>query len=244
MIRIVLMVLVFTGVLQAQGNTQISSFSKAKKILRNQVYNTTELQVGFYSRCKYESKKSNNKYKLVVDKKSCGYIPRTKSKRAHFMEWEHIVPAHAFGHSIECWNKGDEKCVSKSGKSFKGRKCCNKISQEFRLIQADMYNLVPAIGELNGDRNNFTFTELEGEPREYGAIDFEVDFKAKKVEPPHYAKGRIARTYLYFNKIYDLPVSKKQMKLYRVWDKQYPMTEKEKMIYKKIEEIQGNRFSF
>ena len=215
--------------------------------MMNQVYNTQDLQIAFYSQCTYESKKlKNNRYKLVVDKESCNYKPRKpKNKRSNFIEWEHIVPAHAFGHGLSCWNTGNDRCYFKSkDKHYKGRRCCNKVSDKFKLMQADMYNLVPAIGELNGDRNNFSFTQLSGEPREYGEIDFEVDFKARKVEPPKYAKGQIARTYLYFKKTYDLPISKKQMQLYNAWNKQYPSTNKEKSIYKKIEQIQGNEFQY
>ena len=215
--------------------------------MMNQVYNTQDLQIAFYSQCTYESKKlKNNRYKLVVDKESCSYTPRKpKNKRSNYIEWEHIVPAHAFGHSISCWNTGNDRCYSKSkDKHYKGRRCCNKVSKEFKYMQADMYNLVPAIGELNGDRNNFSFTQLSGEPRKYGAINFEVDFKARKVEPPEYAKGQIARTYLYFKKAYDLPISKKQMQLYNAWNKQYPITDKEKAVYQKIEQIQGNEFIY
>ena len=247
MTKILLSLFLLIGILQANGNTQITSFSKAKKILQNKVYNTTDLQIGFYSQCTYESKKlKNNKYKLVVNKESCNYTPRKpKNKRSNYIEWEHIVPAHAFGHGLTCWNSGNDKCYStKKDKAYKGRKCCNKVSKKFQLMQADMYNLVPAIGEINGDRNNFSFTELSGEPRVYGAVNFEVDFKTRKVEPPEFAKGQIARTYLYFNKTYNLSISKKQLKLYKAWNKQYPMTTKEQFIYKKIEKIQENRFIY
>lgn len=235
----------------ANGNTKISSFSKAKKILKNKVYTTDNLKVGIYSNCSYESKqittkKGKTKYKLVVDKQSCNYIPRKpKNKRSNYIEWEHIVPAHAFGHVLTCWNKGNDKCYSKSkDKYYKGRKCCNKVNKQFKLMQADMYNLAPAIGELNADRSNFTFTMISGEPKKYGEVDFEVDFKARKVEPPEFAKGQIARTYLYFKKTYDLPISKKQMKLYKAWNKQYPITHKERIVYNKIEILQGNKIKF
>ena len=247
MIKILLSLFLLIGMLQANGNTQIKSFSKAKKLMKNKIYNTKDLQIAFYSQCTYESKKmKNNKYKLVVNKESCNYIPRkAKNKRSNFIEWEHIVPAHAFGHYLTCWNTGNDRCYSKKkDKHYKGRRCCNKVSKQFKLMQADMYNLVPAIGEINGDRSNFSFTQLSGEPRKYGEVNFEVDFKARKVEPPEYSKGQIARTYLYFKKTYDLPISKKQMKLYKAWNKKYPMTEKETLIYKKIEKIQGNRFIY
>ncbi|KAB7884890.1 endonuclease I [Poseidonibacter ostreae] len=208
--------------LYGSGNETISSFSKAKKTLNKKVYNKKDLRYAFYSNCKYNNEKytyksGKKRWKLVVDKQSCGYIPRTKSKRANFIEYEHIVPAHAFGHNLTCWNKGNDSCYSKKkDKHYKGRKCCSKVSKQFKLMQADIYNLVPAIGELNADRSNFTFTELNGEPRKYGEVNFEIDFKARKVEPPEYSKGQIARTYLYFKKTYNLPISKKQMKLFRV----------------------------
>ena len=107
-----------------------------------------------------------------------------------------------------------------------------------------MYNLAPAIGELNSDRSNYTFTMLSGEPRKYGTVDFEVDTIARKVEPPEFARGQIARTYMYFKKTYNLYISKKQMKLYMAWDKQYPMSDKEKIVYNKIERLQGNKFKY
>lgn len=246
MIKILLSLFLLIGIVQANGNTKIKSFSKAKKLMKNKIYNTTDLKIAFYSQCTYESKKmKNNKYKLVVNKASCNYTPRkAKNKRSNYIEWEHIVPAHAFGHALTCWNTGNDRCYSKkTDKNYKGRRCCNKVSKEFKLMQADMYNLVPAIGELNGDRSNFSFTQLSGEPRRYGKVNFEVDFKDKKVEPPEFSKGQIARTYLYFKKTYDLSISKKQLKLYKVWNKQYPMTDKERLIYKKIEKIQGNKFN-
>lgn len=258
MIKIILSIFLLVGILQANGNTKIKSFSKAKKLMKNKIYNTTDSQYGFYSQCSYESKlvesekkKDSNKkpklkYKLVVDKESCNYTPRkAKNKRSNYIEWEHIVPAHAFGHGLTCWNTGNDKCYSKKkDKFYQGRRCCNKVSKNFKLMQADLYNIVPAIGEINGDRKNFSFTQLSGEPRVYGSVDFEVDFKARKVEPPEYSKGQIARTYLYFKKTYDLRISKKQMKLYKAWNKQYPITTKEKLIYQKIEKIQGNKFSY
>jgi deoxyribonuclease-1 len=114
-----------------------------------------------------------------------------------------------------CWRKGDEKCVKRNGKSYKGRRCCSKVSKKFKLMESDIYNLVPAIGEINADRSNFTFTELPGEPRNYGDVDFEVNFKARKVEPRDEVKGQISRTYFYFKKEYGLRISEKQMKLFK-----------------------------
>ncbi len=249
MLKIPILVFLVLSSLFGSGNENISSFSKAKKILKKKVYNTTNLQYAFYSNCKYDWKewvyKSDKKrWKQVVNKKSCQYTPRTKSKRANFIEYEHIVPAHAFGHNLVCWNRGNDKCIRKNTKSYKGRKCCSKVSKKFKLMESDIYNLVPSIGELNADRSNFTFSELPGEPRAYGDVDFEVDFKARKVEPRDDVKGQIARTYFYFNKQYGLSISKKQMKLFNAWNKKYPPTKHELKINSRKKRLQGNRFIY
>lgn len=224
-----------TTLLSANGNNTIKSFSTAKKILKKQIYNNDKLEIAFYSGCRFDwklhtYKSGKQRWKQVVDKNSCGYIPRTKSRRANFIEYEHIVPAHAFGHFLPCWKSG-------------GRKNCTKTSKKFKMMEADLYNLVPAIGELNADRSNFTFTELYGEPRAYGDVDFEVDFKARKVEPSEIAKGQIARVYFYFQDKYNLPISKKQMKLFKAWDKMYPPTEFEIYILNKKKKFQKNDFN-
>lgn len=226
-------VVFFATFLNGAGNETITSFNKAKKILKKDIY-VDELQRGFYSNCRYDWSEytfdsGKKRWKQVVDKESCGYTPRTKSKRANFIEYEHIVPAHAFGQYLPCWRDG-------------GRKNCKKVSQKFKLMEADLYNLVPAIGELNADRSNFTFTELSGEERRYGDIDFEVDFKSRRVEPRDEVKGQIARTYFYFQRVYGLPISDKQMRLFRVWDKNDPINNEEIVIYDKIKMYQKNSF--
>ena len=57
MTKIILSLFLLIGILQANGNTKIKSFSKAKKLMKNKIYNTTDLQIAFYSQCTYELKK-------------------------------------------------------------------------------------------------------------------------------------------------------------------------------------------
>ena len=83
-----------------------------------------------------------------------------------------------------------------------------------------MRNLVPAVGELNGDRSNYRFGMIPGEPRAYGACDFEVDFKARVVEPRPEVRGDIARIYFYMAERYGLRISSRQKRLFEAWDKQ------------------------
>ena len=86
-------------------NTKITSFSKSKKILLK-LYKDNP--VTLYCGCSYKGKKPNLS--------SCGYIPKKNNKRANRIEWEHVVPAHAFGQSFSEWRDGHPKCVKKNGK--------------------------------------------------------------------------------------------------------------------------------
>ncbi len=166
-------------------NTQITSFPKSKKLLLK-LYK--DHPVTLYCSCSYKGKKPNLS--------SCGYIPKKEKKRANRIEWEHVVPAHAFGQSFSEWRDGHPKCVNKKGKKFKGRKCAEKMNKKYRRIQADMYNLYPAIGEVNGRRSNYSMTIIKGEKMEFGKCDVEI--KNKKVEHREDIHGEIARTYLYY----------------------------------------------
>ncbi|MDG9785121.1 endonuclease I family protein [Metapseudomonas otitidis] len=158
--------------------------------------------VEFYCGCRY----SGNK----VDLKSCGYVPRTNAKRASRIEWEHIVPAWVIGHQRKCWQNG-------------GRENCARHDDAYRRAEADLHNLVPSIGEVNGDRSNYGFGWLPQAPSQYGACPMVVDFKARKAMPRQQIRGMIARTYFYMSERYGLRLSRQDRQLYTAWNKQYPV---------------------
>jgi len=107
-----------------------------------------------------------------------------------------------------------------------------------------MHNLRPAIGELNGDRSNYRFSMIEGEPRLYGHCDFEVSFKSKKAEPPEEKRGDIARTYFYMADRYGLNLSSQQQQLFNAWSNSDPVDTWEHERNSMIERIQGNSNHF
>ena len=216
----------------ASESNQIKSFSQAKKAI-SVIYKNNKTT--FYCGCTYNNKKR-------IDLNSCNYIPRKNKKRAKRLEWEHVVPAYHFGNARACWR--EKLCTKKNGKKYKGRRCCKKIDPIFKQMEADLHNLVPAIGEVNGDRSNFKFTMIEGEQRRYGNCDVEIDFKAKDIEPKPDIRGNIARTYFYMNKRYKMPISKKQRKLFDIWNKLDTVDNWERKRNKLIESVQGNRNSF
>ena len=161
---------------QIAGNTSNQSFSKAKKILLRTVYR--DYHKTFYCGCSFEGKK-------IIH--TNGYVPCRNNKRAQRLEWEHVVPAEAFGHSFSSWRNGEERCVNRKGKSFKGRNCARKVSNEFRYMEADMHNLMPSVGEINGLRSNYSFAMISGEPRRFGAYDMEIE--DRKAAPLEYSRG-------------------------------------------------------
>jgi endonuclease I len=107
--------------------------------------------------------------------------------------------AHLTEKGRACWNKG------KKLKGIGGRKYCEKNNPEFKQAHNDLMNLVPSIGEINGDRSNYKFSMIGSEERQYGACDFEI-YKNKKtnisvVEPSKNSHGLWGTEYARLAKI-------------------------------------------
>lgn len=213
-----------------EGNTKIESFQTAKRHLKN-IYR--DHRTTLYCGCSFDSA-------LRLSHKSCGYRPFKDKKRAARLEWEHVVPAHAFGQSLPEWRNGHPDCVRKD-RPFKGRRCAEKVSRRFRRMQADMYNLYPAVGEVNGRRSNYRMAEIPGEARIFGDCDFEIE--DRKAEPAPHARGVIARTYMYMDSAYPKLgiITKKSRRLFDIWSQKHPITRWECERAKRIEAIQGNQ---
>ncbi len=223
-----LTILLFSCVANAQeGNSTFQSFSKAKKALAGQVYSQLPNKT-LYCGASFKGKK-------VTDPN--GFYSSKYKKRGKKIEWEHVVPAENFGRSFSEWRDGDPLCVTKKGKSFKGRNCASKVNKEYRYMQTDLYNLYPAIGAVNALRSNYRYAMITGET--LGNCEMVID--DRKANPPNRAKGVVARVSLYFAETYKrYKLSDSQRKLFEVWDRQFPVTEIECKRNKIIEGIQGN----
>ncbi|GGO80010.1 endonuclease [Marinobacterium nitratireducens] len=223
--------LVFAVIPAVVSAEPLTSFSQAKRILENEIY--ADNPVTFYCGCSYSEAPTpckKNRTRLTPDASSCGLAPRKQPNRSGRIEWEHVVPAWEFGHQMQCWQDG-------------GRKACKK-DPTFRAMEADLYNLVPAVGELNGDRTNYRYGMIAGEPRAYGQCDFEVDFKARVAEPAEHDRGDIARTYFYMADQYGLKIGRKQRQLFEAWARQDPIDKWEQERARRIEMIQGTKNRF
>lgn len=216
----------------AAGNATNDSFARAKKML-SQVY--ADHRVTLYCGAEYDAQGN-----VVLPD---GFVTPKHEKRAAKIEWEHALPAENFGRAFEEWREGSPECVDNRGKAFKGRKCAEKVNAEYRLMQADMYNLYPAIGAVNALRSNYNYQMLPGEPSTFGTCEMKIS--ANKAEPPARARGQIARTYFYMQDAYpQYRMSRQQEQLMGAWDKMYPIDKWECTRAKRIEAVQGNANKF
>jgi deoxyribonuclease I len=210
----------------SQSAEHASSFRQAKKIAQG-IYLSDLPLTSFYCGCdiKIDGKKWQPQFE------SCGFKVRKQVKRAQRIEWEHLVPAWEFGHQMQCWQQG-------------GRKFCSKNNPDFNRMEADLHNLVPAIGEVNGDRSNYRFSEWNGKANQYGRCDMLVNFKDRKVQPPMSSRGAIARAYFYMQQRYGLRISSSQAKLFAAWDQKYAVNSIECKRDRLIAQSQGNHNEF
>ncbi|MCQ2914831.1 MAG: endonuclease [Alphaproteobacteria bacterium] len=235
--KIVLMIVCLLASTQAfaKGNEKIKFFSRAKKLLATKVY--YDHRETFYCKALYDEEGN-----VTLPK---GFYTSNFKKRALRIEWEHVIPAENFGRLFDAWRNSDPKCFNENtGKILSNRKCVELVSPEFNYMEADMYNLYPAIGSVNAMRSNYRYTKFAyGVENTFGSCPMKID--ARKVEPPEYTRGSIARTYLYFEHEYGIyKMSDSQRKLMEAWNKMYPVDEWECERAKRIESIQGNKNIF
>lgn len=213
----------------AAGNTTNDSFSQAKRMLERQVY--YDHRVTIYCGAEFDAQKH-----VMLP---AGFSTPGHGKRATRLEWEHAVPAENFGRAFVEWRDGSPECVNKNGKPFKGRRCAEKVNMEYRHMQADMYNLFPAIGAVNAVRSNKQYSALPGSESAFGSCPAKVD--GNRFEPPDRAKGQVARAALYMADSYPkYRLSRQQQQLFEAWDKMYSVDAWECTRAKRIEKLQGN----
>ncbi|MEI4549921.1 endonuclease [Pseudoalteromonas spongiae] len=234
-----------------------SSFSNAKKKAEKEVY--FDQFKTFYCQCDFvfddldDVDNDGDKKETKVDPKACGYEARNaitssgkENERVSRIEWEHVMPANIIGGHLDQWQNPEnyEECLKKNGKSITGRKCAVKTVPEFKRAYIDLNNLVPAVGELNADRSNYSFANIEGEVRAYGKCDFEVDFASDTAEPADNVKGNIARIYLHMKHEHKVPLNEHATIQMLEWSKLDPVDAWECKRNERIEEAQGlgNKF--
>ena len=132
-------------------------------------------------------------------------------------------------------------CSNGSGWQTGGRNHCTATDPVFQEAEGDLVNLVPAIGEVNGDRSNYPYSAWTRHPEPiYGQCQTVVDFRMKRAQPREEVRGRAARISLYMSERYQLRLSKQDKQLFCAWAKTYPIDSWETRRDKRIAAIQGN----
>jgi deoxyribonuclease I len=204
-----------------------SNFSAAKKIASS-IFKAHRQTL--YCGCVYTSK---NK----VDLSSCNMQGAQAISRAHRVEWEHMMPAEHFGRTHLCWR--EKICMNnKTGRPFKGRRCCESVDNDFKKKESELYNLWPSVGAINQARSNYSFSILVNKRGFYGC-EIEVDSFSRSVEPPDRAKGIVARANLFMAKHYGIELSSEEFDLFTEWNKQFPPTEWEQKWAEEVARIEG-----
>jgi deoxyribonuclease-1 len=211
-----------------------TSFSRSKTLLKNKIY--PHKGRTFYCNCLFQKKS--------IKTKNCGVNLKKFKNRKKRLEWEHVVPAHAFGQSFKEWRNAKVLCRRKGKKALSGRKCAAKHSELFRAMEANLHNLVPTVGSVNALRSNLSFAEISKSDIPICRNGFKI--KGRKVSPPKGRKGDVARIYFYMEKTYPGHgiISNKNRKLFQAWSKQDPVTPEECLVNsrKKLLQGEGNVF--
>lgn len=224
----------FTPGADYQGNRANDDFQKVKNILLRQVY--FDHRTTLY--CGYPFEKNKD-----VDLPR-GFVAPEHKERASRIEWEHVVPAEHFGQSFTEWSQGVDACKRPNGHYYKGRKCAEDRNQEYRYMQADMYNLFPAVGAVNAVRSNYPYRILENVPHTFGTCEMKV--AGNYAEPPERSRGEISRAMLYMDATYPAhyQMGDRVRKMVEEWNRTYPVTAWECTRAARIESLQGNANRF
>jgi deoxyribonuclease I len=160
------------------------------------------------------------------------------------IRWEPVVPPSRFGVYRHCWQQWD----AGDGNEALTRRKCAALDPEFAEMDADLYNYHPALADLSARRAGNPYALVQGEPREFGACDFETQSvmgKSLRVEPPADVRGDLARIYLYMagkygkGRDWKIKLSREQRQLYEKWSETDPVDDHERLRACRIAAIQG-----
>ncbi|MEZ5930582.1 MAG: endonuclease [Alphaproteobacteria bacterium] len=204
------------------------SYAAVKRALFEQVF--AEDRRTLYCGCPFDAERK-------PDLAACGYVSPSGGVRAGRVEVDHVVPASWIGAGRPCWQ--EKLCRDAQGRAFKGRKCCLAIDPAFRAAYQDLHNLRPTIGEVNERRSNYRFGLIDGEARDFGACDIEIDGTSRRAEPRPEIRGDVARISLYMEAVHGVRLSAGQRRLFQAWHRADPPDAAEIRRHDAIERVQG-----
>lgn len=207
----------------------------AEAVARAMTWVYRDQPVEAYCGCRFQRNQS-------VPSPGCGFA--AEDSAAFRIVWEPIVPPSRFAVYRDCWERWS---VDEGDNAFALSQCA-ETDPEFRAMQADLYNYHPVLAGLSGRRADNPFGSVHGEPRDFGACDFEsqnIMGKYALIEPPPESRGDIARAYLYMaakygrGKDWKIKLSREQRLMFEKWHAADPVDERERLRACRIQAIQG-----
>lgn len=218
-----------SSVLMVSQVNAMDSFEKASMVLPS-IYSQLDREIGntttLYCGCALFYRQSGDSTEWFTDTFGCGYEPRRSEKRANSVAFDRVMSPWVFAQGLECWFNG-------------GRRGCI-IDEKFNLMDGDMHNIFPAIGEISGNRATFRFDDWGERPSQYGSCPVVVDFAGRRAQPSDRSRGQIARAMLYMCQRYRISIGGDQHMLFEQWNEKYPPDVIECRRNELIAEFQGN----
>ena len=120
------------------------------------------------------------------------------------------------------------------------REQCRRTSPRFNHMEADLHNLHPDLEVTNAARKDYRFGECPGEtPTVRPTCDFEHDTRQQLAEPRPAVRGDIARSLLYMEQEYGLPLDSTMRTIIVQWHQENPPTTEERVRNDLIATLQG-----
>lgn len=207
-------------------NTKITDFNTSKKVFKK-IFSNGGTEI--YCWCKFNAS-------MQIDKSTCNYTWINNTKRSSSVEYEHVVVAQRIWEYYNTWSK---TC-------WKTNRECSFGNNKSKYALVDMYNLMPAIWDLNLKRSNYPYWEVSKKIKTNGCEFYkEVQKSGKKtiktiIEPSDNVKWRVARASLYMNKVYWIPLSKEELNMFLKWNNLFKANKEECEIWKSIAKYQWN----
>ncbi len=156
----------------------------------------------------------------------CGYrfVANKRTSEKEIIGIEHIYPT--------TWMMKQAGCQSRM-------QCRENKNTRFIRMEADLHNMYPVSQSVITLRYGFRYGLVKGE--DWRIDDCDLEWKNGVVEPRPIARGNIARAMLYMYSRYDIPVDKKSLILFKMWNKNDPPSKQEEIRNDIIERLQGNR---
>ena len=139
---------------------------------------------------------------------------------------------------LKVGNKGRQCAVDSKKVKDSAPEYCQKHNLDYKQAHNDLVNLYPAVGQINADRSNKPFVDItKTKVKTYGKCNIEIG--SRGIAPPQGKKGDIARVAFFMSETYGVTYSKRQLQLFKQWNKQDPISAQEREHNKRVIQVQG-----